>query len=463
MKAACSFEDTIAAIATPVGAGGIGIIKVSGPRAWTIGRQLTRASCSLRTIQSHRLYHGHIVDPEAGKPVDEVLISFMRAPTTYTREDVIEINCHSGLSVLEHILELVIRAGARLAEPGEFTRRAFINGRIDLTQAEAVLELINSRTRRSLELASEHLRGGFHHAVADVRAHLLDALATVEAAIDFPEDDLEVGPGKELAGRLRGQVEDPVARLLEHYEDGRILREGLSVIIAGRPNVGKSSLLNRLLDSNRALVTPVPGTTRDVIEESLSLRGIPLRLVDTAGLSQADNLVEQLGMELTRERLAAADLVFLVVDRSAPLTTEDLQIYREIRSKPRLVVLNKVDLDPHPDFAAVGKHFPAERLLEISALYGHGMQELKDAVHDTVLGHRLETETPVAPNLRHKICLEQTLAAVQRATEILDAQGPAEFIALELQDALSRLGEIIGVTTSEDVLDQIFSKFCIGK
>jgi tRNA modification GTPase len=464
MKVSESLEDTVAAIATPVGTGGIGIIKISGPEAWPIGRQLFHSSGSSKAIQSHHLYHGHIIEPGTHRTVDEVLTCFMRGPATYTREDVVEINCHSGLAVLDRILELVIRAGARLAEPGEFTRRAFLNGRIDLTQAEAVLDLVSSKTRRSLHLASEHLKGSLQARINELRNHLLDTLAMVEASIDFPEEDLEILSEADLAARVRQHVEQPINKLLENYEDGRILREGLSVIIAGKPNVGKSSLLNNLLRSNRALVTPVPGTTRDVIEESLSLRGIPLRLVDTAGLRQPDDLVEKLGMEFTRERLSQADLVLFVLDRSSSLTSEDVQIYEDITSKPRVVVLNKIDLDPHQDFATFSERFPAETLVEISALYGNGMEQLKDAVFHTILGRRLDTETSVvAPNLRHKLCLERALDAVNRALQLLDRRSSAELIALEVQEALAHLGEIIGVTTTEDLLDQIFSQFCLGK
>jgi tRNA modification GTPase len=464
MKVCEPLEDTIAAIATPIGTGGIGIIKISGPEAWAMGRHFLHLSGSPATIKSHHLYHGHIVEPGTHKTVDEVLVSFMRGPATYTREDVVEINCHSGLAVLDRILELVIRAGARLAEPGEFTRRAFLNGRIDLTQAEAVLDLVSSKTRRSLHLASEHLKGGLQTIITELRSHLLDTLAMVEAAIDFPDEDLEILADTDLAARVRQQVKEPISRLLEHYEDGRILREGLSVIIAGKPNVGKSSLLNNLLRSNRALVTPVPGTTRDVIEESLSLRGIPLRLADTAGLRQPDDLVEKLGMEFTRERLSQADLVLFVLDRSSSLTSEDLKIYEDIDSKPRVVVLNKIDLDPHPDFSTISDRFPEDQLVEISALHGDGMEQLKDAVFHTILGRRLDTETSVvAPNLRHKLCLERSLEAVKRALQLLDNQSSAELIALEVQEALAHLGEVIGLTTTEDLLDQIFSQFCLGK
>jgi len=464
MKVCEPLEDTIAAIATPIGTGGIGIIKMSGPEAWDVGRHLFHFSESPKTIQSHHLYHGHIVEPGTHKTVDEVLICFMHGPATYTREDVVEINCHSGFAVLDRILELVIRSGARLAEPGEFTRRAFLNGRIDLTQAEAVLDVVSSKTRRSLHLASEHLKGGLQTIITEMRSHLLDTLAMVEAAIDFPEEDLELLAEADLAARVRSQVEEPITKLLGDYEDGRILREGLSVIIAGKPNVGKSSLLNNLLRSNRALVTPVPGTTRDVIEESLSLRGIPLRLVDTAGLRQAEDLVEKLGMEFTRERLSQADLVLFVLDRSSPLTSEDLQIFNDINSKPRVVVLNKIDLDPHPDFATISERLPAETVVEISALHGDGMEHLKDAVFHAILGRRLDTETSVvAPNLRHKLCLERALEAVNRALHLLDNHSSAELIALEVQEGLAHLGEIIGLTTTEDLLDQIFSQFCIGK
>jgi tRNA modification GTPase len=458
------FDDTIAAISTPVGAGGIGIIKISGPRAWAIGLQLFHTSKSLNPIRSHSLYHGHVREPATGRAVDEVLISFMRTPYTYTMEDVVEINCHSGLAVLDRILELVLRAGARLAEPGEFTRRAFINGRIDLTQAEAVLELISSKTRRSLDLASEHLRGELYRIISDLRTQILEVLTSVEASIDFPEEEVEHLKGGELAETLRQNVQAPITSLLKHYEEGRILREGLAVIIAGKPNVGKSSLLNRLLRSNRALVTPVPGTTRDVIEEGLNLKGIPLRLVDTAGLHEPENLLERLGMELTRKRLTHADIVLLVLDRSGPLTQEDIKIYEDVKAKPRLIMLNKVDLDPHPDFAGIGNRFPHETLVEISALHGNGIDELKEAIIQVILGRRLDTETATAaPNLRHKLCLEGTLEAVGRALELLDTKASAELLALELQEALNHLGEIIGLVTSEDVLDQVFSRFCIGK
>jgi tRNA modification GTPase len=457
-------KETIAAIATPVGTGGVGIVKISGAEAWAVGSHLFRSVEPWKAVESHHLYYGHIIDPESAETVDEVLTSFMRGPSTYTREDVVEINCHSGLAVLERILELVVRAGVRLAEPGEFTRRAFLNGRIDLTQAEAILDLVNSKTRRSLHLANEHLGGGLQGIIIDLRNHLLDTMAMIEAAIDFPEEDLEILEGQNLTARLRQQVRDPINTLLEHYEDGRILREGLSVIIAGKPNVGKSSLLNNLLRANRALVTPVPGTTRDVIEESLSLKGIPLRLVDTAGLRQVDDLVEKLGMEYTRERLAQADVVLFILDRSSPLTSEDLQIYQQIEAKTRLIVLNKIDLDPNPDFAFISDRFPGERLVEISALYGDGMEHLRDAIFHTILGRRLDTEmSVVSPNVRHKLCLERSLAALDRGLELSAKQLPAELIAVELQESLAHLGEIIGVTTTEDLLDQIFSQFCIGK
>ena len=457
-------DDTVAAIATPAGVGGIGVVKISGPSAWAIGQLLFQPTRVGEKLCSHRLYHGHILEPKTGRPVDEVLTSFMRAPHTYTREDVVEINCHSGMAVLERILELVLRSGARLAEPGEFTRRAFLNGRIDLTQAEAVLDVIHSQTRRSLDLASEHLRGTLHLIITDLRTQLLQVLATVEAAIDFPDEEIETPEGAELAERLRVQVLEPVTDLLARYEDGRILREGLAVTIVGKPNVGKSRLLNTLLRSDRALVTPVPGTTRDVIEEGLNLRGIPIRLIDTAGLCEADTLVEQLGMELTRDRLARADLVLFVLDRSAPVTREDIRIHKELGDKPRIVLLNKADLERHSDFAAIEGRFPGETILEISALGGDGIEGLKDAVFQTMLSRRLDTETSVvAPNLRHRMCLERTRGAGTRAIELLEGEASTELVAIELQEALRYLGEIIGMTTTEEVLDQIFSQFCIGK
>ncbi|MBW1980031.1 MAG: tRNA uridine-5-carboxymethylaminomethyl(34) synthesis GTPase MnmE [Deltaproteobacteria bacterium] len=464
MRALKTPEDTIAAIATPIGTAGIGIIRLSGPQAWAVGQRLFRPRKDRQHLSSHQLYLGHIICPETGKAVDEVLVSFMKAPHTYTREDVVEINCHSGLVVLERILHLILSHGARLAEPGEFSRRAFLNGRIDLTQAEAIADLINAKTHKSLELAGEQLQGRMHQLIARIRGDLLDLLAYVEAAIDFPEDDVEYLNQTDFTERLRSRVYEPVKQLLQRYEDGRILREGLSVIITGKPNVGKSSLLNNLLNSERALVTPIPGTTRDLIEEGCSLRGIPLRLVDTAGLHPSEHPVERLGIERARERLSRADLVLFLLDRSQQLTKEDAHIYQEISSKPRLLIVNKVDLPPHPDFSELTKHFPGERFLQVSALRGDGVEELKDAILETIIGERLDTETSlVAPNLRHKKCLESTLEALARSLNLLESNGAPELLAVELQESLAHLGDIIGQTTSEDVLDQIFNQFCIGK
>ncbi len=348
--------DTLAAISTPLGEAGIGIVRLSGPLACAIARRLFRPHRPRPTWQSHRLYLGHIVDPQ-GDIVDEVMVTLMRAPHTYTREDVVEINCHSGYGVLRRILDLTLAAGARLARPGEFTLRAFLAGRLDLTQAEAVLEVIRARTATHLQVAAAHLHGGLGRRLAQVRQDLLDLLARVEAALDFPEEAGELPPAEVQAGldRQLGSLQ----ALADSYEAGRLLREGLLVVIAGRPNVGKSSLLNRLLDMERAIVTEIPGTTRDLVEESVTLGGVVVRFSDTAGLRPAQDPVEELGIARTRERLRQADLVLYLVDASAPAAPEDAAALAELAGQPGLVVLNKMDLESRLSAEARYRDTPA--------------------------------------------------------------------------------------------------------
>ncbi len=451
--------DTIAAISTPLGEGGIGIVRLSGPQAGEIARRIFRPRQPYPEWRSHRLYLGDIVDLQ-GHCLDEVLLTFMRGPQTYTREDVVEINCHSGYGVLRRLLDLVLAQGARLARPGEFTLRAFLNGRLDLTQAEAVLEVIQARTQAGLKVAAAHLQGGLGRRLAGLRETLLDLLARVDAVLDFPEE----APDLPAAAVLEA-LAAPLAllqTLKDTYREGRLLTEGLLVVIAGRPNVGKSSLLNRLLMADRAIVTDVPGTTRDLIEEAVSLGGIPVRLSDTAGLRPAADRVEALGVERTRERLAQADVVLYLVDGSEALTSEDLEVLSELAGQAGLAVINKIDLPLRLAQAELQAATPFP-VVSISALTGQGLEELKQDIVRLALQGGIRQEGEIVTQARHHQHLEACLGCLDRAASLLLLEPPWELVALELREAIRELGEITGEEVGDQVLDRIFSKFCIGK
>jgi tRNA modification GTPase len=458
-----SFGDTIAAISTPLGMGGIGIVRISGPQAQAIAGQVFRRREGQGPLLSHRFYLGEIIRPGDRVVLDEVLLVFMRQPKTYTREDVVEIQCHSGALVLQEILEAVLQSGARLADPGEFTKRAFLNGRIDLTQAEAVIDLIQSKTRRSLELANRQRSGRLAAEVGRMKERLLSLLASLEASIDFPEEEVPESPRQEVAGQLQ-DVRDNLVALLRTYEEGRVYREGIAAVIVGRPNVGKSSLLNSLLREERAIVTAIPGTTRDVIEETVNIEGIPLRIMDTAGLRPAQDAIEEEGVRRTRERLAQADLSIWVVDGSEPLTSEDLEILMQVRNKNTVIAINKNDLPQLFSPEDLQGKIPEASFISISALFGSGIESLKKAICTVVLNGRLESSSElILSNLRHKRAVEVAQEALSQALASLAANLSWEFIILDLRRALEALGEIVGETTSEEILDRIFSQFCIGK
>src|SRR5512139_937523 len=378
--------DTIAAIATPYGVGGIGIVRLSGPSVLAIARRLfTPKKDSLQLI-SHRFHYGEIIDPEKGVPTDEVLLVYMESPKTYTREDVVEIHCHGGYLILQKVLELVLREGARMAQPGEFTKRAFLNGRIDLTQAEAVIDLIRARTQTSLEIAGQQLRGGLFKEMAELKAKLIKNLALIEAHIDFPEEEMEPIAFGELKRDMERMIQT-VKEWIASYEEGRIFREGISCAIVGKTNVGKSSLLNVLLKEERAIVTPIPGTTRDVIEEVLNIYGIPVRLMDTAGLRKPADTIEQEGVRRARERVADSDLVLLMLDGSRALDGDDLEIFGEIKGKKRVVIVNKNDLPLGISLDKVKNRFQEDPVILISALKNEGIDGLKKTIY-TSLVHR---------------------------------------------------------------------------
>ena len=468
-----SNEDTIAAIATPPGPGGIGIIRISGPLALPIFQKLflPRLKKSPPVYENHRMYYGWIVAPDNAVPIDEVLAVFMRAPNTYTREDVVEIQCHGNYLVLQEILSIIIAQGARLAEPGEFTKRAFLNGRLDLTQAEAVLEVIEARTGEGLSLAVGQLQGRLFEKVSAIKERLVAMLALIEVAIDFPEEETDIFNSAVSLEQLKTKVEEPLEILIARADEGRIFREGISVVILGRPNVGKSSLLNTLLEEDRALVTPIPGTTRDTIEEYVNIRGMPVRIVDTAGIRHTNETIEEMGIQRARAKLADADLVLFMLDATEPPTHEDQALYSSVKQNRKkqkiLLVLNKIDmapaLSPEEYRAALGN----EDLVAVSAKLHTGITDLEDAVFSLITGR---TKGPawdpagaVVPNVRHRDALKRGLEACRRGEKGLEADISPDLLAIDIQSALDHLGDIVGETTREDVLDTIFARFCIGK
>jgi tRNA modification GTPase len=454
-----SLDDTIAAISTPLGEAGIGIVRLTGPDSARILQEIFLIRAAGDSLVPRRLHYGHIVDPSTGESVDEVLGVYMPAPGTYTRQDVVEINGHGGIVALRRILGLCLRQGARPAERGEFTARAFVNGRLDLAQAEAVLDLVQARTEESLQAAVGQLAGDLSGQVRSVRAILVDALAHLEASIDFEKDEIpdrDIGPDLDRSHCL-------LRDLLADADRGIIYRQGVRAAIVGRPNVGKSSLLNRLLRTSRAIVTDIPGTTRDTLEETLNLKGVPVVLVDTAGITAAAaDPIERLGIERSRNALAEADLALLVIDASQPLTGADQAIAALVGDKPAISVLNKVDLlDTVPDATPT---LAEGASVSISALTGDGLDSLEDAIVETVFsGQASPSSTPVVTSTRHKQALEQALDHVDAARTASRAGLFADLVSIDLVAAVNALGEITGQTASDDLIESIFSNFCIGK
>jgi tRNA modification GTPase len=457
-------EDTIAAISTPFGESGIGIVRISGPLAEPIALKLFRPKKDDPDLISHTFNYGEIVDPQKGTPIDEVLLVLMKSPKTYTREDIVEIHCHGGYLILQRVLELVLSRGARMAQPGEFTKRAFLNGRIDLIQAEAVIDLIQAKTRASLEIANQQLRGWLSKEMAGLRSRLIEHLALIEAHIDFPEEEIELITSLAKREDLE-QMIDQLDSWIASYEEGRIFREGISCAIIGKTNVGKSSLLNVLLREERAIVTPIPGTTRDVIEEVLNIEGIPIRLMDTAGLRKPVDSVEQEGVKRAKERVADADFVLLVLDGSRVLDDEDVEIFGEIEGKKKVVVLNKIDLPLRISIKELKGRFEADPIVAISALRNEGINNLRKTIYDSLIHQRVRSspEHVVVANIRHKTALAQGRDYLSRALKGLEEGASLEFVAFEIRSALEALGEMVGETTTEDVINRIFEKFCIGK
>lgn len=474
-------NDTIVAIATPPGVGGIGVVRVSGADAFSIILPLFRRPGGQQGVPpSHLLTYGRIIDPNSAMQdvIDEVMVAFMRAPHTYTREDVVEIQGHGGPLIMRRILQAVLAQGARMANAGEFTMRAFLNGRLDLAQAEAIMDLIESQTEAGQRLAMQQLRGRLSERLQEARRSMLNVIARIEASIDFPEEDVPTPQPEELSP-LIAQAQQQVDTLLRGAEQGRLYRQGLRIAIIGRPNVGKSSLFNALLRSERAIVTAIAGTTRDTVEEVANLRGIPLYLIDTAGITPTEDPVEQIGVRRSRDAAESADLVLLVFDGSEPLSERDRLVCDELRglgfgtasadgsthsSRSVIVVVSKSDLEQRIEMGELQRMWPDAPFVSSSILHESGLARLEETLADFVLrGNALQGDSVLVTSARHQDALQRASEHLRAATVSLEARLPLDFVSIDLRAAYHVLGEVTGETASEDLLDTIFSQFCIGK
>ncbi|KAA6447178.1 tRNA uridine-5-carboxymethylaminomethyl(34) synthesis GTPase MnmE [Bacillus swezeyi] len=458
--------DTIAAISTPMGEGAIAIVRMSGPEALSIADKVYKGPRGKRlsSVDTHTINYGHIVDPETEKVVEEVMVSVLKAPKTFTREDIVEINCHGGIVTVNQVLQLVLREGARLAEPGEFTKRAFLNGRIDLSQAEAVMDLIRAKTDRAMNVAMNQMEGRLSSLIKRLRAELLETLAHVEVNIDYPEyDDVEEMTHKLLIEKAT-KVKNEIEALLTTSEQGKILREGISTVIIGRPNVGKSSLLNSLVHETKAIVTDIPGTTRDVIEEYVNVRGVPLRLVDTAGIRETEDIVERIGVERSRQVLKEADLILLVLNYSESLSEEDIKLFEASKGMDLIVIVNKTDLEQKLDLDRVQELAGERPVVTTSLLKEEGIDELEEAIQSLFFAGAIESgDLTYVSNTRHISLLHEAKRAITDALEGIENDVPIDMVQIDLTRCWEVLGEIIGDAVHESLIDQLFSQFCLGK
>lgn len=456
--------DTITSISTPMGEGAIGIVRLSGPEAVEIGDKLYKGKKKLKDVPSHTINYGHIIDPETDEVVEEVMISVLRAPKTFTREDIIEINCHGGILTINRILELTMTHGARMAEPGEYTKRAFLNGRIDLSQAEAVMDFIRSKTDRASKVAMNQIEGRLSDLIKRQRQSILEILAQVEVNIDYPEyDDVEDATTEFLLAQSK-KIKNEINQLLETGTQGKIMREGLSTVIVGKPNVGKSSMLNNLIQDNKAIVTEVAGTTRDVLEEYVNVRGVPLRLVDTAGIRDTEDIVEKIGVERSRKALSEADLILFVLNNNEPLTDEDRTLYEVIKNEDAIVIVNKTDLERRLDIEEVKTMIGDTPLIQTSMLKQEGIDELELQIRDLFFGGEVQNQDMTyVSNSRHISLLKQARQTIQDAIDAAEAGIPMDMVQIDLTRTWEILGEIIGESASDELINQLFSQFCLGK
>ncbi|KUP36726.1 tRNA modification GTPase [Bacillus halotolerans] len=458
--------DTIAAISTPMGEGAIAIVRLSGPEAIQIADRMYKGPKGkmISSVESHTIHYGHIVDKRTDRVVEEVMVSVLKAPRTFTREDVIEINCHGGIVTVNQVLQLALREGARLAEPGEFTKRAFLNGRIDLSQAEAVMDLIRAKTDRAMNVAMNQMEGRLSALVRRLRDDILETLAHVEVNIDYPEyDDVEEMTHQLLVEKA-SSVKKEIEALLRTSEQGKILREGLSTVIIGRPNVGKSSLLNSLVQEAKAIVTDIPGTTRDVIEEYVNVRGVPLRLVDTAGIRETEDIVERIGVERSRQVLKEADLILLVLNYSEELSEEDVKLFEAVEGMDVIVIMNKTDLEAKIDIERVRELANGRPVVTTSLLKEEGVNDLEEAIQSLFYTGAIESgDLTYVSNTRHISILQEAKRAIEDALSGIEQDVPIDMVQIDLTRCWELLGEIIGDAVHESLIDQLFSQFCLGK
>ena len=442
--------DTITSISTPMGEGAIGI--------------LYKGKKKLSEVETHTINYGHIIDPETDETVEEVMVSVLRAPKTFTREDIIEINCHGGILTINRILELTMTYGARMAEPGEYTKRAFLNGRIDLSQAEAVMDFIRSKTDRASKVAMNQIEGRLSDLIKKQRQSILEILAQVEVNIDYPEyDDVEDATTDFLLEQSK-RIKEEINRLLETGAQGKIMREGLSTVIVGRPNVGKSSMLNNLIQDNKAIVTEVAGTTRDVLEEYVNVRGVPLRLVDTAGIRDTEDIVEKIGVERSRKALSEADLILFVLNNNEPLTEDDQTLFEVIKNEDVIVIINKTDLEQRLDVSELREMIGDMPLIQTSMLKQEGIDELEIQIKDLFFGGEVQNQDMTyVSNSRHISLLKQARQSIQDAIDAAESGIPMDMVQIDLTRTWEILGEIIGESASDELIDQLFSQFCLGK
>ena len=451
--------DTITAIATPLGEGAIGIVRISGTEAVAIANRIFQGK-NLETVDSHTLNYGHILDPDKDEILDEVMVGVMRAPRTFTREDVIEINTHGGIAVTNEILQLILRQGARMAEPGEFTKRAFLNGRVDLTQAEAIMDIIRAKTDKAMNIAVKQLDGSLKDLIDNTRQEILNTLAQVEVNIDYPEyDDVEEMTTALLREKTQ-EFQNLLENLLRTARRGKILREGLSTAIIGRPNVGKSSLLNNLLREDKAIVTDIAGTTRDVIEEYVNIKGVPLKLIDTAGIRETDDIVEKIGVERSRQALAEADLILLVLNASEKLTDQDRALLALSDMTRRIVLLNKTDLREEIE----AEELP-EDVIRISVLENQNIDQIEERINQLFFDNAgiVEQDATYLSNSRHISLIEQAVQSLQAVNEGLEFGMPVDLLQVDLTRTWQILGEITGDAAPDELITQLFSQFCLGK
>lgn len=453
--------DTIAAISTPRGEGGIGIVRISGNNALEILRKIfkPKSKKAVEDLRNFSINYGHLYDGE--NLVDEVLVSIMKAPTTYTKEDMVEINCHGGFVITEKVLETVLKNGARISESGEFTRRAFLNGRLDLTQAEAVMDIIHGKTEKSVSLSLEQLRGDLKEQIKHLKKLVLDVAAHINVVLDYPEEGIDDPLPENLVDNLK-EVMDTTDTLIKSYDKGKMIKEGIKTAIVGKPNVGKSSILNSVLKEERAIVTHVAGTTRDVIEEVVNLKGIPLVLVDTAGIRKTDDFVENIGVEKSKQLIESADLVLFVVDGSRALDEEDIRIHEAIKAEKVIGILNKIDIREDIDLSPLTK---INKWLEISAIKNQGIDEMEEEIYNHIIEENVEdsSQKVTITNIRHKSALEKTKQSIENIFETIENGLPMDLMAVDIKGALDSLSEVTGEISSEDLLDHIFSNFCVGK